>query len=362
MTDPRTAGLRPLLVTADPDLLDDLLRLTAGAGVEADVAAHPRAARPVWQSASSVLVGRDQAATLAALGLPRRTGVLLVGASVDEQDARLWRDAVDLGVDKVVLLPEGERGLVEMLAATERSDARGTVVAVVGGRGGAGASVLAAALCVAAVRSGRRPLLVDADPWGGGADLLLGAEDVSGLRWPDLVGLAGTVSGTVLGDALPSAGGVSVVSWDRGAPMELPASAAVSVLDAGVRSHDLVVVDLPRRADEIASAVLSRASRTLLVVPAEIRAAAAAAQALAWLLPGPGAQLVVRTGRGRSVDPDLLAAALGVPLAAVLADETRLAAEVESGDPPGARPRSALARTSDALLAQVFGDRRGAAA
>ena len=362
MPDLLPTGDRPLLVTADPALLEDLLRLTAGAGVEADVAAHPRAARPVWQTAPLVLVGRDLAAALSELGLPRRRDVVLVGLGADEQDPLLWRDAVTLGAERVVLLPEGERRLVETMAAAERSDASGTVVAVVGGRGGAGASVLAAALCLAAVRSGRRPLLVDADPWGGGADLLMGAEDVTGLRWPDLAGLAGTVSGSVLGDALPCPLGVSVVSWDRGDPMDLPASAVVSVLDAGVRSHDLVVVDLPRRADEVASAVLARASTTLVVVPAEVRAAAATARALAWLLPGSGARLVVRTGRGRSVEPELIASALGVPLAAVVSDEARLAADVDAGDPPGARPRSSLARISDALVAQVCGEPRGAAA
>ena len=62
---------------------------------------------------------------------------------------------------------------------------RGAAVAVVGGCGGAGASVLAAALAVTAVRHGGRALLVDCDPLGGGLDLVLGAEHVAGLRWPD---------------------------------------------------------------------------------------------------------------------------------------------------------------------------------
>ena len=75
--------------------------------------------------------------------------------------------------------------------------------------------------------------------------------------------------------------------------------------------------------------------------------------------PGPGARLVVRTGRGRSVEPELIASALGVPLAAVVSDEARLAADVDAGDPPGARPRSSLARISDALVAQVCGEPRG---
>ena len=43
MTDPRL----PLLVTADPDLLDDLLRLAAAGGTEADGGRRPgRGPRP----------------------------------------------------------------------------------------------------------------------------------------------------------------------------------------------------------------------------------------------------------------------------------------------------------------------------
>ena len=38
---------RPLLVTADPDLLDDLLRLAAAAGVETQVA-HDVGGRSHW--------------------------------------------------------------------------------------------------------------------------------------------------------------------------------------------------------------------------------------------------------------------------------------------------------------------------
>ena len=345
MTDLLPRGDRPLLVTADPALLEDLLRLTAGAGVEADVAAHPRAARPVWQTAPLVLVGRDLAAALSEVGLPRRRDVVLVGVGADEQDPLLWRDAVTLGAERVVLLPEGERRLVETMAAAERSDASGTVVAVVGGRGGAGASVLAAALCLAAVRSGRRPLLVDADPWGG-RDLLLGAEDVEGLRWPDLAGLAGTVSGPSSAMRRPARGRQRRAVGPR-------RSDGPAGVGRGVGPRCRGALARPRRRRPAAAGgrgglggALPRVD-DLLVVPAEVRAAAAAARARGWLLPGSGARLVVRTGRGRSVEPELIASALGVPLAAVVSDEARLAADVDAGDPPGARPRASLARIGD---------------
>ena len=56
----------PLLVTADGDLLDELLRLAAAGGTEVEVAADPAAARPRWLPAPLVLVGTDQAPGLPA--------------------------------------------------------------------------------------------------------------------------------------------------------------------------------------------------------------------------------------------------------------------------------------------------------
>ena len=58
-------------------------------------------------------------------------------------------------------------------AESPREDGRrGAVVAVIGGSRGAGASVFATALAQAAADA----LLIDADPWGGGIDLVFGSE------------------------------------------------------------------------------------------------------------------------------------------------------------------------------------------
>lgn len=359
---PLTRAARPLLVTADPDLLDDLLRLTASAGREAEVAAHPGAVRPSWSTAPVVIVGSDLVEAVARLRLPRRQGIIVVAPGDPGAEPGLWRSAVDVGAETVLSLPEGQQRLLECLASVDSVDEQGTVIAVVGGRGGAGASLFAVALCLAAVRAGRPPLLVDADPWGGGADLLLGAEAMPGLRWPDLAGLTGQVSGQVLADALPCPLGVGVVSWDRGSPVDLPTSALLSVLDAAARCYPFVVVDLQRRYDEQTSAVLSRAATTYVVVPAEVRSAAAAARTLAWLLPGQGSRLVVRTGRRTGLEPEVVATMLGVPLAAVVADDPRLAAAVDAGSNAGLRARSALGRVADALVAAHLESRTAAVA
>ena len=83
-------------------------------------------------------------------------------------------------------LPGAEALLVDRLAAAATGRRGAATVAVVGGRGGAGASTLACALARDGGSSAGAVMLVDADPLGGGLDLLLGAEGVPGLRWPDL--------------------------------------------------------------------------------------------------------------------------------------------------------------------------------
>ena len=50
---------RPLLVAADPDLLDELLRLCGAAGTPPVVATDPIALARAWPAASVVLLGAD---------------------------------------------------------------------------------------------------------------------------------------------------------------------------------------------------------------------------------------------------------------------------------------------------------------
>ncbi len=346
----------PVLASADPELLEELTRLAATAGTDVVTVTGPGAVATAWRSAAQLLVGSDLVPALLTVGLPRRRGVAVVCPGASADDAAAWREALELGAEAVHVLPRDEATLVRLLAEADGLDAEGTVVAVLGGCGGAGASVLAVGLALAAVRAGHASLLVDLDPWGGGADLLLGAEHEPGLRWRDLAGLSGTVSGAVLEEALPRPYGLGVLAWDRDAVVDVPSPALCAVLDAGTRRHDLVVVDLPRRPDELASSVLARAAATFVVVPADVRAAAAAAQAVAALAPV-SAHLVVRTGRGRALEPELISAALQLPLAAVVADERQVAGAVAAGDPPGAATRSRLAGVCDALVREVCGER-----
>ncbi|MEU6650489.1 septum site-determining protein Ssd [Streptomyces sp. NPDC046900] len=170
----------PLIVTEDAELLDDLLRLCAAAGARPEV--HPGVPRHrgSWEAGPLVLVGDDAACRVR--GAVRRRGVVLVGR--DQGDSGVWRRAVEIGADHVLLLPDGEQWLVDRIADVAEGVGRPALtVGVIGGRGGAGASTLACALAVTSAREGRHTLLVDADPLGGGLDVLLGGETTAGLRW-----------------------------------------------------------------------------------------------------------------------------------------------------------------------------------
>ncbi len=342
---------RPLIVTTDSELLDDLLRLTAEAGVIADAASDPASARPYLDSASIVLIGIDKAEACVRAGLPRRPGMILIGRH--EGGLPDWAEADDLGVDHIVTLPAAEPWLLERLVASD-GDADGRVVAVIGGRGGAGTSVLAGALAITGARFGMRTLLVDADPLGGGADLVLGWEGMEGLRWPELSGASGRLSGTALVEALPGRSDLVVLSWDRGEPAAVGAEAMVATLDAARRGRDLIVVDLPRYVDEASILALRNADRAYLVVPAELRACAAATRVAATVLPhAPALSLVVRQPGPAGLTVKAVTEAVHLPLAGSMRTEPLLAKELERGVAPAANGRGPLAVLCERLLGEI---------
>ena len=352
---------RPLVVTADPDVLDDLLRLAATVGVEREVATDPGSSRRPWATAPFVVVGVDAVPGVARLRLPRRTGVVVLGRDLD--DAGIWEAAVRVGGEQVVFLPDAERWLADRFAdAVEGSSGPGALVAVIGGRGGAGATTFACALAVTATRWGRHALLVDGDPLGGGIDLVFGGEDDPGLRWPGLVRTRGRVSSAALSDALPRMRGLSVLSWDRGEFGSAPLDAMSAVLAAGRRAHELVVVDLPRSLDEVSRAVLAEATTAVLVVPTEVRAAAAASRVVG-ALGGVCAdlRLVTRGPSPTGLDGDAVAGALGLPLLADMRPEPHLESALEHGQAPGHRERGPLALACGRLLDDLLPELRRAA-
>jgi secretion/DNA translocation related CpaE-like protein len=353
-------------MVSDPDLLDVLLRTAAAAGCELVRAVDVTQARRHWPEAPLVLLDPAAARSCAEGGLSRRRGVVVTVRGAPPPS--VWQQAVAVGAEHVVSLPEAESWLVAALAeAADGGRGDGAVLAVVGGRGGAGASVFAAATAVTAVRAGDQVLLVDCDPLGGGLDLVLGAEDLDGLRWPGFGLGGGRVPASALHAALPApavdgSGGLAVLSCDRSAEGPSP-TAVTSVLDSGRRAGEIVVCDLPRYPTDAAVAALGAADLTVVVVPADVRSCAAASRVAAVVgeHAGSAVGVVVRGPTPGGVAPEEVATALGLPLMAAMRPEPGLARALERGSAPGRR-RGPLATAATVVLDALHAGSRGGTA
>lgn len=342
----------PLILTEDETLAEHLLRLCAAAGTEPQLLSGAPPPRDLWETAPLVLVGDDLSERCT--GLSRRAGVLLLGLDLD--DCEVWVRGVQLGAEQVLFLPDAQTWLLDRIAdAVEGVGTPALTVAVLGGRGGAGASTLACALAVTGARAGHRTMLIDGDPLGGGLDILLGGEAAAGLRWPDLLGSRGRVSGAELAKALPMLHSLTALSWDRSDCVLIPPEAMRSVLAAARRRGGLVVLDLPRHLDPAASQALEQADTGLLVVPAELRAMAAAGRvAAAVRMRLTDLRAVVRLPGPLGLGSEEIARGLGLRLAGEVPHESGLTVDVERGTPPGLRARGPLARFCTAYLDEVM--------
>ncbi|ALV43978.1 hypothetical protein AU252_14475 [Pseudarthrobacter sulfonivorans] len=305
---PDPAGAEVLLVTGYDFLQGEVERIVAAAGGQLRVVADVADAAKYWDAAAAVLVGSD----VRELPPRRRAPAVLVGLN-GEGDS-LWHLATALGAERVAVLPDAAAWLAEYLSRARSPEAGGLVLGITGGCGGAGATTAAIWIAQAAAGLGVRVLLVDGDPWGGGLELALAAEETPGLRWPDLSDASGSIDPEQLADSLPVAGGFSFLSWpgsrDRQAPVD--AATAGGVLDAARRGYELVVVDIGRGAEPVRMFAWD-CDRILVVVPAQLKAAVATARLL-HELPPVEAALLVRGKAGAALDAGLIADAVGLPV------------------------------------------------
>ena len=349
----------PLVVSADPLFVADVQRLAAAAGVVPDVVRDPAAALRLWGGAPVVVVGADCAPLLAATQPPRRPRVHIVGR--DPVGDILFRDALVLGAETVTGLPASETWLVELLTdAGDGSAEPGVTIGVIGGSGGAGATVYATALAQTAALAGPT-LIVDADPLGAGVDRVLGLDVRDGIRWDSMLRTTGRLSSRSLREALPERDGLSVLTWPTNRPSSLQAFAMREVLSAGRRGFDTVVVDLPRHPDQVVDETLSRCDHVVLVATLTVPGVSSAAR-LAHRLPstGPRRHLVTR-GSGGGVTPESVSRLLRIPLLTSMGDQRGLDESINLGAGPARSRRGVLARAARAGAAELLGTRAVAA-
>lgn len=323
MPDPASGEV--LLVTGYDFLQGEVARIVAAAGGQLRVVADVADAAKYWDAAAAVLVGSD----VRELPPRRRAPAVLVGLS-GEGDS-LWHLATALGAERVAVLPDGAAWLAEYLSRSRSPEAGGLVLGITGGCGGAGATTAAIWIAQAAAGLGVRVLLVDGDPWGGGLELALAAEEMPGLRWPDLSDASGSIDPEQLADSLPVAGGFSFLSWPGSRDRQAPVDAATTggVLDAARRGYELVVMDIGRGAEPVRMFAWD-CDRILVVVPAQLKAAVATARLL-HELPPVEAALLIRGKAGAALDAGLIADAVGLPVQGRVPELRGVMAAGESG-------------------------------
>lgn len=349
----QAAPAAPVLVSAEELLVSDVLRLAAAAGVGVDVAREPATALRRWPAAPVVLVGADLAGQLAGTAPPRRAGVHVIGHGTLPDE--LFRHALGVGAESVAALPTSETWLVELLTDIGDGGASpGTTIGVLAGCGGAGATVFACALALAATSHGPA-LLVDADPLGPGADRVLGMEDLAGVRWDAMLQATGRLSARSLRDSLPRRESLSVLTWPSDGSASLQPFALREVLSAGGRGFDCVVVDLPRRPGKVVDEVVSRCDHVVLVSGLTVPAVAAASRIARTLLGDALSRHLVTRGGAGGVAPTEVAEVLGIPLLLAMTDQRGLDEAVNLGAGPLRSSRGRLARAARAAADSLVG-------
>ncbi|CAN5512934.1 septum site-determining protein Ssd [soil metagenome] len=350
-----TAGLLALI--AESALGDEIDRVAAAAGarvIHLDPAASPT--RKTWLAAPAIVLDADATRRCVTAGLPRRPAVFVCCSG--EPAPALLQDAISVGAQDVLTLPDQAHQLVRGLGAVGESTGAGAgragaTVAVVAGRGGAGASLFASALAHQLARDGSGALLADLDPWGGGIDLLLGGESLPGLRWPELAIQGGGLSWSAVREALPNHRGILVLSGTR-TGHELSAAAVEAVLDASRRGGVAAVCDLPRRLTDATCIALEAADLVVLVTQCDVRSCAATTAMLPSLTAvNPSVGLVVRGPSPGGLRPGDVADLAKLPLLASMRPEPMIAEKLEhAGLRLRARsPRATAARRVAAVLA-----------
>jgi secretion/DNA translocation related CpaE-like protein len=309
--------------------------------------------RQQWSSAGVVLVDPPTAHLLARQEYPSRNRVYAIAESAAAAGAHAeWGALMALGAVRLCVLPGDEAELVRLLAQPSIGvGAVGKIVVVLGGRGGAGASVFAGAL---ALRSRGRALLVDLDPMGGGADLLLGVEEAPGLRWPDMRIQRGRITADTLWEALPTRSHMAVLSAARPpgrADIGPPSAAAVrALLESGAEAGVLTVCDVSRTLAPGAEAAIELADLMVVVVPAELRSCAAARSVLAAMPAQPRqVGVVIRGPAPGGLTARDVAAAVDAPVLATMRPQPQLARYLEGGGLQ-VGPRSPLGRAAERVL------------
>lgn len=237
-----------------------------------------------------------------------------------------WKLAMQLHAEEALVLPAQAPELLAALGRREKVLHADTfALSIAGAVGGAGTSTLSAAVATQAAGS----VLIDADPRGGGLDLLLGVEEHTGVRWNDL-GRATGLDAAALLAALPEVEGFRLLGPARTQlHHELEPAQLRGVADT-LGGHASLIFDTAGVGECFEQAV-AHSDAVALVVPAEVRAAVAA-HGLARALDAQRIKpfLVVRHRGWSGLSASEIEDVVGAPVVAEIPTVRRLAKRIET--------------------------------
>lgn len=278
-----------LVAVSDPVLHPEATHVAAATGYAVVDTDDPRELSRLYSRARAILIDVDNAEHIS--GLDRRSGVYFLAADPGPID---WRAALNSHAEGGYVLPAQATELLAALghssaprppshtSGDREQDGSGTLIAVMGASGGAGTSTLAASIARVAAAQSQRVTLIDAAEHSGGLDLLLGLEDSPGARWPELRLGEGVVEAEDLRSALPATrDGIAVLSTARSTiadPFRLHRESIEPVLDSLRGFSGVTIIDLPPGGQIADGVVIDACDLAIMLIPAEVRPAAAAAQ------------------------------------------------------------------------------------
>lgn len=296
----------------------------------------------------------DIAASIAALAdvCAPETAVIALGSA---NDIALYRQLCDAGVRDYLVKPVAADTLSAALdAATAATGGGGArIVAMIGARGGVGATALALSAGWTLAQAGARVVLLDLDLHFGAMALALDTVPAPGLR--DLLASPDRVDATLIDAALVRIDGRTAASTQLALLAgEVALEAAVEATPAGVaallaalsRSADTIIVELPRQLGPAARDVLRTADQVAIITDYGL-AALRDTQRLVRLAAGlrAGARPLILANRTSRDRPGQLARAafekaLGIACDVEIAEDAAAAHAAAAQ----ARPLSAVAR------------------
>lgn len=293
-----TQSLNILLVSRRKDVLDHLEQVLHAAGMAAsrqhNSNGHVDPLHGVERLPDLVVLHlshlwREELEAIATRPPGRRPALIVVGAANDMNVMRLAmqagaRDLLPDPLVKTDLLQAIQRTLDEQRRPTKPN--AGRISVFMNAKGGCGATLLACNVAhVLAVKSKQRTALLDLDLQFGAAPLYLDLYPKRGIAQA-LENLAGLDEVALEGYFAKHGSGLNVLSHGTDEPLApgtISAAGIHQLLEVTLRTHEHVVVDMPRYVDATTTALMQRAHQIVLVLQQSVTAVRDATRLVQWL-------------------------------------------------------------------------------